>query len=138
MSMRIVAFGIIALVCRADLLPAQQIAVQQPTVETFAGQTTISVPNRGRMHVGSVGRAAESRSMYGPLRTNSNFGHSVSGSSMSVGVTIHDQDELDRQTLAAAETRRPAVAAKSAPAEKPISPRADHAYRSLNRRAHHR
>jgi hypothetical protein len=110
-------------------LQAQQIAVQQPVVGVFSGTTTVSVPDRGRAFVGGVGRSASSSSIYGPLRTNSNYGRSTAGTSVSVHVWIHDFEELDRQALQAASESRTRTAGS-----RPVS-RADQAYVTLSKRS---
>ncbi|MSR59333.1 MAG: hypothetical protein EXS05_17105 [Planctomycetaceae bacterium] len=86
----------------ADPLGAQNITVQQPVIESFTVDTTVSVPDRGRATIGGIGRGASSRTTYGPFRTNTNFGRLTEGSSVSVHAWIHDFDELDRQSLEAA------------------------------------
>lgn len=81
---------------------AQQIAVQQPVVETFSVGTTVSVPDRGSMFLGGVNSAVSGRSSYGPLRTNSALGWSRSASSATAHVFIHDLAAMDEAVLAAA------------------------------------
>lgn len=112
----------------SNVLFAQQIAVQQPIVETFSVGTAVSVPDRGRMNLGSVGRAASSRSVYGPFPTSMNFGRTLSGSSASVGVFIHDLSSLDRQVLEKAEADRRSTR------NEPVNRNAAHAYRVLQQR----
>jgi hypothetical protein len=122
-------FGI-AVAIPAESLRAQQIAVQQPIVDVFAGSTTVSVPDRGQAFLGGVGRSASSSSVYGPFRANRNFGRSTTGTGVSVRVWIHDFEELDRQALEAAGPPGPR-AAGSHPAS-----RADRAYEALRNRNH--
>lgn len=114
----------------ADRLTAQQFTVQQPTISTFSGGTTVSVPDRGGAGLGGVGRGASSRSTYGPFPMNSNYGSSFEGSSASVHAWIHDLSELDRQALDAADgsQRNRRIDAKS-------DSRAARAYRTLTERS---
>lgn len=92
-------------------------AVQLPTFRYSTVQTTVSVPDRGAMHLGGVGSAAAaSRSRgvpllgmvpgLGRLGRNRAFSRSTGASSMSVHATIIDHAELDRQVLAEAARRR--------------------------------
>ena len=81
---------------------AAQVTVQQPAVQSFGGFTTVSVPDRGRTHLGSVNSAAAARSWTGPFRTNTSLGLEARGSSMSAGVYIHDLREMDEALLAQA------------------------------------
>ena len=106
---------------------AQQIAVQEPSVETFGVGTTVSAPDRGWVSLGGVSRGQSSRSMFGPLRSGTNIGISRQTGGVSVGVRIHDLDELDRQVLnAAGKGRRPS--------DRALSPAADQAFETLRTR----
>src|SRR5260221_14179162 len=87
---------------RLPMAAAQQIGVQQPSVESFGVGTTVSAPDRGRTSLGGVGRSAASRAMYGPIRTGTSMGLSSQGSGMSIGAGIHDLAEMDRAALDAA------------------------------------
>jgi hypothetical protein len=107
---------------------AQQAVIQQPTVGMISGSTTVSVPDRGRTVLGSVGRGAASRSTYGPVPVGTNTGRSFEGSSLSVHAWIHDFEELDRQALAAAESSDRRESGRR------LNDRADWAYRSLKNR----
>jgi hypothetical protein len=104
---------------------AQQTTVQQPVIESFSVGTTVSVPDRGRAFLGGAGSAASSRSAYGPLRSNSNYGSAFQSSNVAVNAWIHDFDELDRQALSKA-----AVEKRRAESTR-LDERAEHAYRSL-------
>ncbi|HUQ68600.1 MAG TPA: hypothetical protein VM165_03695 [Planctomycetaceae bacterium] len=79
---------------------AQQVTVQQPVVSTFGGATTVSVPDRGWTHLGSVNSARSGRVTTGPFRSGSSLGSELTGSSMSVGVFIHDLQAMDEAILA--------------------------------------
>jgi hypothetical protein len=78
---------------------AQVVTVQQPVVSTFTGGTTVMVPDRGRMHLGSVNSAASGRITTGPFRSGSSIGLERTASSMSVGVFIHDLAAMDQALL---------------------------------------
>jgi hypothetical protein len=86
----------------------QKITVQEPSLETFGVGTTVSVPDRGRMSLGGVGRAAASRSISGPFRRGTSMGLSSQGSGLSVGARVQDLAEMDRATLEAAGKARKA------------------------------
>ena len=87
---------------------AQQVTVQQPAVQTFGVGTSVSVPDRGRMYLGGVSSGRSARSTYGPLRSGTSLGSEYSGSSMSVGVYIHDLRAMDEALLALGGGARPA------------------------------
>ncbi len=89
-----------ALAC--GVLQAQPVTVQQPVVGRFSASTTVSVPDRGSMHLGSVNSARSGRVTTGPFRNGSSFGQELTGSSLSVGVRIHDLREMDEAILAGA------------------------------------
>jgi len=87
----------------ADAAPAQQpgTVVQLPTFSAFSVGTTVSVPDRGSVFLGGIGRASSGRSESGvpllPLRPfrNSSISAARSASGAQVTVTIHDFDALD-------------------------------------------
>lgn len=128
----------IALGCVSSLLVqvpaafAQIATVQEPSLETFGVGTTVSVPDRGRMSLGGVGRSAASRSIYGPIRTGTSMGLSTQGSGLSVQARVHDLAEMDRATLESAERSR-----KSRD-EVRLSESAEHAYDTLRSGRHTR
>lgn len=107
---------------------AQEQVVQQPVIRQLRIGTSVSVPDRGRARLGGVSRGATSTNRYGgPLRSGTSSGREFSNSSMSVSVYIHDFDAMDAALLQAgktanSETRHPVK----------MSPRAAHAWRSLN------
>ena len=101
---------------------AQFGTVQQPVVGRFGVSTTVSVPDRGRAHLGSVSRAGDSRKSFGPLGLGSSRGLFREHSGTSVGVTIHDFEETDRRLLG--KSRR-------YPTGPRLSSSAENAYRSL-------
>lgn len=101
---------------------AQRGTVQQPVVSRFSVGTTVSVPDRGRAHLASVSRAGDGRKSFGPFSPGSSRGMFRDHSSSSVGVTIHDLDEMDRRLLGTA-TR--------ISRSRHLSANAEHAWRSL-------
>ena len=98
----------IILVQYSSRASAQKITVQEPSLETFGVGTTVSVPDRGRMSLGGMGRGAASRSISGPFRRGTSMGLSSQGSGLSVGVRVQDLAEVDRATLDAAAKARKA------------------------------
>lgn len=79
-------------------LPA---TVQLPSFSYFGVDTSVSVPDRGSMSVGGVGRSSMGSTAFGPVlgpRSRS-FGRQMSASSTTVHATIHDFDAMDRQLL---------------------------------------
>lgn len=76
-----------------------QLTVQQPVFGVTGVTTTVSVPDRGRAHLGSISRARDSRSSFGPFRSGSNIGLDREHTGMSVGVTIHDFEAMDHYLL---------------------------------------
>ncbi len=128
---RILIFGGCGCLMMAVRLPAaqaQNLTVQEPTLETFGVGTTVSVPDRGRISVAGSGRSAASRSSFGPLRSGTNIGLSNQASGLSVGATVHDLAEMDRRILAGAERSR------SSRAQVELSASADRAYETLRSR----
>ena len=131
MNKRTIGLMAIALLfLRLPIAAAQQIGVQQPSLETFGVGTTVSVPDRGRTALGGVGRSAASRSMYGPIRTGTSLGLSSQGSSLSIGARIHDLAEMDRAALEAAGK------ARKTRADVELSGQAQHAFETLQSRSH--
>ena len=104
----------------------QELALQQPVFGVTGVATTVSVPDRGRVGLGAVSRggAAQSSSGFGwRQRGRSSFAEQ---SSLSVSVTIHDFDELDRAALAARPT--------PSRSRRELSPRAESAWQTLHSR----
>ncbi len=76
--------------------------IQLPTFQNFSMSTTVSVPDRGSVYAGGVGRSYRSSARRGlpllpPSRRVSSAGTSASG--VSVHAWIHDHEEMDRQVL---------------------------------------
>lgn len=124
------AGGLFVVVSGEALAQGPVIAVQQPVVGVTGVATTVSVPDRGRTTLGSVSRAASGRTSAGfGLKNRGRFSES-SHTSISAGVVIHDFEAMDRAALSA----RPAVPSKSSGRETVLSPRAAHAWSTLQNR----
>jgi len=107
MPARILAVLAVPIVfCSPRLTFSQRVTVQQPVFRNFSVGTTVSVPDRGRAFLGRVARAGASRKSFGPFHPGSSLGFSHSHSGMSVGVTIHDFEEMDRRLLSQSPYRR--------------------------------
>lgn len=98
-----------------SLVSAQ--TVQLPTFRYSTVGTTVSVPDRGAVHLGGVSRAATASTSrgvpllgklpgLGSLARNRGISRTTSASSFSVHATIIDHAELDRQVLAEAARQR--------------------------------
>jgi hypothetical protein len=126
MAIRSFAYCACAVLCLPRLSSGQQqITVQQPVVRTFSVRTTVSVPDRGSAFLGSIGRSADSRSRFGPLRSGTSTGTLREHAGMNVGVWIHDFEEMDRMLLGrGAATKRPDDGPE-------LTGYAAHSYRSL-------
>jgi len=92
--------GLLALLCVANQAAAQ-ISVQLPTYSTYSVNTTVVVPDRGGMWIGGGGhsslgglRSAPPGQMLRTVRQG--------GAGIGVLAHVHDQAELDQQTLAKA------------------------------------
>ena len=77
-----------------------QVVLQQPVVDQFGVNTAVSVPDRGSAALGSVSRAKDGTSTYGPFPFGSSVGREVDKVGSSVSVYIHDFEEMDRILLA--------------------------------------
>ncbi|QDU36311.1 hypothetical protein Mal4_05960 [Maioricimonas rarisocia] len=116
----VLAAGI--LLVTGSMARGQGIAVQQPVVQRIGVDTVVSVPDRGSLTLGGVNTAASGSrrsSLFGP---GSTYGARTSGSSMSVHVTIHDFEAMDRALLQQGSSTRVRPGGNS---------RADAAYRQL-------
>lgn len=76
-----------------------QVTVQQPVVRSSSVGTTVSVPDRGRVFLGSVNSADSFRQNYGPFPSGTTRGSGLSGGSMSASVYIIDLQEMDEAIL---------------------------------------
>lgn len=90
---------------------AQNIAVQQPVLQDFSVDTTVTVPDRGTALLGSVSSGAASRTTYGfgPLRSGGSYGRVLSNSSVTTSVYIHDLRAMDEALLATPGPSAPTV-----------------------------
>lgn len=119
---------LIAAACWA-MLPlrdaAAQGTVQQPVVEQVSAGFVVSVPDGGRLFLGGISSAGSTRRDFGPLPWGTANGGFATGSSLDVGVYIHDFESLDAALLA-----QPVARERTAPMR---SPRASAAWRVLNK-----
>jgi hypothetical protein len=77
-------------------------SVQLPTISVFTVDTTVSVPDRGGMSVGGVGRRGAGQSSRGGLLPGRRAaGVAAGGGGVWIGATIMDFQTLDRAILAA-------------------------------------
>lgn len=99
------------LILVAQRVQAQNIAVQQPVLQDFSVDTTVTVPDRGTALLGSVSSGAAGRTSYGfgPFRNGGSRGSSLSGSSVTTSVSIHDLRAMDEALLATVEPSTPSV-----------------------------
>jgi hypothetical protein len=102
MSLRKNSLALLAGLGLFALLPGTgmaQLTVQQPVFGVNSVSTTVSVPDRGRAHLGSISRARDSRVNFGPFRPGTNTGLDREHSGMSVGVYIHNFEAMDQYLL---------------------------------------
>jgi hypothetical protein len=87
--------------CAAPAAAQQAATIQLPSYSSFGVSTTVSVPDRGSMSLGGVGRSSTGSTAFGPgfgPRSRA-FGRQTSASSVTVHTTIHDFDAMDKQLL---------------------------------------
>ena len=120
--LRRICFLLAMLLCGTSFvrISEAQLFIQQPIVQQFGVQTSVIVPDRGFLFLGGVSRAAHSRyspgnfgpgfsgpgflSPVGPCGCRgSSLGFEYQSTSLSVGVSILDLAEMDRQVLAEAD-----------------------------------
>ncbi len=77
----------------------QAVSIQQPIVQQFGVGTTVSVPDQGTAHLGSVSSARDFRGRYGPFPSGRSFLTERMQRSVSASVLIHDLEEMDRLLL---------------------------------------
>lgn len=108
--MRLAIFVMIVLGAAHRAYAQQPAVVQLPSFSTFGVYTSVSVPDRGSISLGGVGRSSMGSTAFGPgfFPGNRSFGRSMSSSNTSLHATIHDFDTLDRVTLAQAHDGQPA------------------------------
>jgi hypothetical protein len=97
---RLVLIVAVSAVLSRTRTSSAQVAVQQPVLGQFSADTVMSVPDQGRMFLGGVSSARSSQRIYGPLPSGSASGRSLSGSSLDMGVFIHDFEAMDAVLLA--------------------------------------
>ena len=100
---------LIILLSAATLCAQAPAVVQLPSYSVFGVATTVSVPDRGSISLGGVGRSSSGYTAFGPALGPGNraFGRNTSASNATLHATIHDFDALDRATLARASHRPP-------------------------------
>lgn len=142
----ILRIGVTCVCASAIDISAQDLAVQQPVVQQFRVDTSVSVPDQGQAHLGGVMRAADGRKIYGPVPNGSSGGRELSHSYQTVSVQILDFEEMDEAILAAARERKvnslrtrisPLKTARTGvePAKPMRNRMAEHAWKSLEMRA---
>lgn len=75
--------------------------VQLPSYSTFGVDTSVSVPDRGSMSLGGVGRSSSGGAAFGPSLgpRSRGYGRQTSARSATDHARVYDLDALDRQTL---------------------------------------
>jgi hypothetical protein len=81
-----------------------QQTVQLPTFHYFGVQTTVVVPTRGTIPLGSVTRSGQMRTRFDRVGSSFNMVRDTAG--LSMGATVIDNAEIDRRLLAEAARRR--------------------------------
>lgn len=133
--------------CEAQQQP--RTTIQLPVISFFSGITTVNVPDRGQVLLGSIKRSATgsvSRGVpilgnvpfAGRLFNNRAVGSSQSASTLSATVQIYDLREMDEAILAEARRDRilkigGPVAAKQQAEKSKIQQKADFITRNLGR-----
>lgn len=121
-------------VCRSA---ASQGVLQQPAVETFGVDTSVSVPDRGSAFLGGVSRSRSGSSTYGPTHWNRAYGFEHRFSSVDVSVFLHDFEAMDEALLAAPTSEQPPGGRDTARITEPQarpSTRAQAAWRAMQSR----
>lgn len=113
---------------------SQNLTIQQPVVERFSVDTTVSVPDRGGIYLGGVNRSGSSRKSFGFSRPGTSTGTFSQGSSTSVHVYIHDFEEMDRAALEAADRQSQRSSQVRRGASNKLRPEVAHAAHVLRRR----
>lgn len=80
--------------------------VQLPTFHYFGVQTTVVVPDRGSIPLGGVTYGGSTRTRFDRVGPNYVYGQFNETLGMSVGATIIDHNEIDRELLAEAARKR--------------------------------
>jgi hypothetical protein len=90
----------------ADAQVIYEQTVQLPTFHYFGVQTTVVVPDRGSVALGGVTYGGSTRTRFDKVGPNYDVGQFNETLGMSVGVTIIDRNEIDRELLAEAARKR--------------------------------
>ncbi|QDV51593.1 hypothetical protein Enr17x_36490 [Gimesia fumaroli] len=90
---------LIGVAAQCQQAQAQVLRIQQPIVQQFSADTTLSVPDRGSALIGGFSSGAIRSRQTGPFRRGSNYGHAFQSSTSSVSVYIHDFEAMDRMLL---------------------------------------
>ncbi|MFT5525957.1 MAG: hypothetical protein ACI9HK_003927 [Pirellulaceae bacterium] len=109
------ALGVAVLLLAAA--PSYAQTVQLPTFQQFSASTTVSVPDRGSVHIGGVNSIREGSSTRGVpflskipgvnrLFKNNAIGREASRSNIYASATIISLDEMDEAVLSAARSNR--------------------------------
>lgn len=83
--------------------------IQQPVVQQFQVDSAVWVPDRGTARLGGVTSASSARNSFGPMRTGTSFGSSISGAYAESSVWIHDFETMDRALLSRQPSRAEAI-----------------------------
>ncbi len=87
------------LLCSTSITQAQSVTIQQPSVSRFSVNSTVSVPDRGSTHLGSLGTARDSRFQSRTWPRGSSSSRSRTHQSVSVSAHIHNLEEMDELLL---------------------------------------
>ncbi|HCS53247.1 hypothetical protein [Rubinisphaera sp.] len=92
------AITVLLLIFTSDAV-AQPLTVQQPVVSQFSVNSTVSVPDRGSTHLGSLSTARDSRFHSRTWPRGSSTSRSLTHQSVSVSAHIHNFEEMDELLL---------------------------------------
>ena len=87
------------LLCGFSTAYGQNVTVQQPVFRNFSVNTTVSVPDRGSSHIGSISRAISGHKNVGFYRPGSAFGSIREHAGARSHVYIHDFAAMDEYLL---------------------------------------
>ncbi len=99
MKKRMTFFAILCMLLGTSHLFAQNGTVQQPVFRNFSVGTTVSVPDRGSAHLGSISRAVSGSKNIGFYRPGSAVGKIHEHAGASSHVYIHDFEAMDQYLL---------------------------------------
>ncbi len=95
----IISFSAMILLCGLTNAYGQNVTVQQPVFRNFSVNTTVSVPDRGSSHIGSISRAISGNKNVGFYRPGSAFGSIREHAGARSHVYIHDFAAMDKYLL---------------------------------------